>query len=36
MDDKTRPDETGCRFIGKPMPHKEDTRLITGKGRLID
>ena len=36
MDDKTRPDETGYRFIGKPMPRKEDARLTTGKGRFAD
>jgi hypothetical protein len=36
MDDKTGPDETGYRFIGKPMPRKEDARLITGKGRFTD
>ncbi len=36
MDDKARPDETGYRFIGKPMPRKEDARLITGKGRFTD
>ena len=24
------------RFIGKPMPRKEDERLITGKGRFSD
>jgi carbon-monoxide dehydrogenase large subunit len=36
MDDKTRPDETGYRFIGKPMPRKEDARLITGNGRFTD
>ena len=36
MDDKTRPDATGYRFIGKPMPRKEDARLITGKGRFTD
>jgi hypothetical protein len=30
MDDKTRPDETGYRFIGKPMPRKEGAWLITG------
>ena len=36
MDDSTRPDETGYRFIGKPMPRKEDERLITGKGRFTD
>ena len=36
MDDKTRPDQTGYRFIGKPMPRKEDARLITGHGRYTD
>jgi carbon-monoxide dehydrogenase large subunit len=36
MDDKTRPDDTGYRFIGKPMPRKEDARLTTGKGRYTD
>src|ERR1700688_2963494 len=36
MDDKTKPDETGYRFIGKAMPRKEDARLITGKGRFTD
>ena len=36
MDNKTRPDETGFRFIGKPIPRKEDERLITGKGRFSD
>jgi hypothetical protein len=36
MDDKTTPDETGYRFIGKPMPRKEDAGLITGKGRFTD
>ena len=36
MDDKTGPDETGYRFIGKPLPRKEDARLITGKGRFTD
>ena len=36
MDDTTRPDETGYRFIGKPLPRKEDARLITGKGRFTD
>jgi carbon-monoxide dehydrogenase large subunit len=36
MDDKTRPDATGYRFIGKPMPRKEDARLVTGKGRFTD
>ena len=36
MDDKTRPDQTGYRFIGKPMPRKEDQRLVTGKGHFTD
>ena len=36
MDDKTRPAETGYRFIGKPMPRKEDARLVTGNGRFTD
>ncbi|MGA7791337.1 MAG: xanthine dehydrogenase family protein molybdopterin-binding subunit [Xanthobacteraceae bacterium] len=36
MDDKTRPDGTGYRFIGKPLPRKEDGRLITGRGRFTD
>ena len=36
MDDKTRPDQTGYRFIGKPMPRKEDARLVTGRGRFTD
>src|SRR5271169_509520 len=36
MDDKTRPDETGYRFIGKPLPRKEDERLVTGKGQFTD
>ena len=31
-----RQDETGYRFIGKPMPRKEDARLITGKGCFAD
>ena len=33
MDDKTRPAETSYRFIGKPLPRKEDERLITGRDR---
>jgi aerobic carbon-monoxide dehydrogenase large subunit len=34
---KTRPDDkTGYQFIGKPLPRKEDERLITGKGRFTD
>src|SRR5580658_2901844 len=36
MDDTTRPDPTGFRFIGKPLPRKEDERLITGHGRFTD
>ncbi len=36
MDDTIRPDETGYRFIGKPLPRKEDARLTTGKGRFTD
>ena len=36
MDDKTKLDDTGFRFIGKPIPRKEDQRLITGKGRFTD
>ena len=36
MDDKTRPEKIGYRFIGKPLPRKEDARLITGKGRFTD
>jgi aerobic carbon-monoxide dehydrogenase large subunit len=36
MDDTKRPEETGYRFIGKPLPRKEDERLITGKGRFTD
>ncbi len=36
MDDTARPDATGYRFIGKPLPRKEDARLLTGKGRFTD
>jgi len=36
MDDTTRPDPTGFRFIGKPLPRKEDERLVTGRGRFTD
>ncbi len=35
MNDTGRPDDL-YRFIGKPMPRKEDARLITGKGRFTD
>ena len=33
MDDKTKPNTTAFRFIGKPLPRKEDERLITGRGK---
>ena len=36
MDETTRPDPTGFRFIGKPLPRKEDQRLVTGHGRFTD
>ena len=36
MNELRRPDETGFRFIGKPLPRKEDARLITGHGRFTD
>ncbi len=36
MDDTTRPGQTGFRFIGKPLPRKEDERLVTGHGRFTD
>jgi aerobic carbon-monoxide dehydrogenase large subunit len=36
MDDTTKPDATGFRFIGKPLPRKEDERLVTGRGRFSD
>ncbi len=35
MNDIGRPDET-FRFIGKPLPRKEDERLTTGRGRFTD
>ena len=35
MNDAGRADDN-YRFIGKPMPRKEDARLITGKGRFTD
>jgi carbon-monoxide dehydrogenase large subunit len=34
MNDTGQPD--GYRFIGKPLPRKEDARLITGNGRFTD
>ncbi len=35
MNDTGRPDES-FRFIGKPLPRKEDERLTTGRGRFTD
>jgi carbon-monoxide dehydrogenase large subunit len=35
MNDTGRPDDR-YRFIGKPMPRKEDQRLVTGNGRFTD
>jgi carbon-monoxide dehydrogenase large subunit len=35
MNGTGRPDDH-FRFIGKPLPRKEDERLITGKGRFTD
>jgi carbon-monoxide dehydrogenase large subunit len=35
MNDTGRPDDR-YRFIGKPLPRKEDQRLVTGKGRFTD
>src|ERR1051325_2199770 len=34
MDDKTKPDNSNYRFIGKPIPRNEDERLVTGHGRF--
>jgi aerobic carbon-monoxide dehydrogenase large subunit len=36
MDETIRPGQTGFRFIGKPLPRKEDARLVTGHGRFTD
>lgn len=36
MDETTRPGRTGFRYIGKPLPRKEDARFITGHGRFTD
>jgi carbon-monoxide dehydrogenase large subunit len=36
MDETIRPDSTGFRYIGKPLPRTEDARLITGHGRFTD
>ena len=36
MDDSTKLDASSYRFIGKPIPRKEDARLLTGKGRFTD
>jgi carbon-monoxide dehydrogenase large subunit len=30
------PDPAGFRFIGRPLPRKEDERLLTGRGRFSD
>jgi len=35
MNDAGRPEDM-YRFIGKPLPRKEDERLVTGKGRFTD
>jgi len=35
MNDETAP-ERPYRFIGKPLPRKEDERLVTGAGRFTD
>jgi aerobic carbon-monoxide dehydrogenase large subunit len=35
MNDETAP-QRPYRFIGKPLPRKEDERLVTGKGRFTD
>jgi carbon-monoxide dehydrogenase large subunit len=31
-----KPDEAQFRWIGKPLPRKEDARLLTGKGQFSD
>ena len=36
MNETIRPDQTGFRYIGKPVPRTEDARLITGRGRFTD
>ena len=36
MDETTTADATGYRFIGKPLPRKEDARLVAGNGRFTD
>ena len=36
MENTTSPVQTGYRFIGKPLPRKEDERLVTGHGRFTD
>jgi aerobic carbon-monoxide dehydrogenase large subunit len=35
MNDAGRPEDP-YRAIGKPLPRKEDERLVTGKGRFTD
>jgi carbon-monoxide dehydrogenase large subunit len=36
MENQTSPGQTGYRFIGKPLPRKEDERLVTGRGQFTD
>jgi len=36
MNDHAPAHDTGYRFIGKPLPRKEDERLVTGRGRFTD
>jgi carbon-monoxide dehydrogenase large subunit len=36
MNDIATPDEATFRSIGKPLPRKEDERLLTGQGRFTD
>ena len=36
MNDTGQPDAAGYRFIGKPLPRKEDERLVTGRGQFTD
>jgi len=31
-----KPDPSQFKFIGRPLPRKEDARLITGAGRFTD
>jgi aerobic carbon-monoxide dehydrogenase large subunit len=36
MENTKSPAQTGYRFIGKPLPRKEDERLVTGRGQFTD